>query len=150
MRRWWFRGWMPFTGVPSGVCRSPSAWLPGQSPWKPGSTSSSTVRPAHSAGTAPVTSNHHVDHARPQASPTANGRYSAASASAAGTGSSGTCHAARVTGVRAWWTAGTIRSFRTRSMRASTSCWFWCMAGFLGGADRAVGWGRPGGAGQVR
>ncbi|MDQ1111724.1 hypothetical protein QE418_001172 [Microbacterium testaceum] len=64
---------MPFTCTPSGVCTSASAWLPGQSPWKPGSSSSSTVRPAQSVGISPVTSNHHVDHARPQLSPTAKG-----------------------------------------------------------------------------
>ncbi len=136
------RGWIPLTGTPSMVCTRHSAWLPGQSPMKPGSMSSSTVRPAHSAGTSPVTSNHHVDHARPHGSPSAKGAYSCRMASATGTGSSGAIHARRVTGVFDEYTAGVIRSSRARRIRSWTSFWFWCMGVLREVGMQAVGWAR--------
>ena len=71
-----FSGWMPLSGAPSASWSSPSAWKPGPSPRKPRSMTTSTLSPANAAGTAPVISNHHVDHGSPHGVPGPTGRTS--------------------------------------------------------------------------
>jgi hypothetical protein len=125
---YWLRGAMPFTGRPAASYTSASAWLPGQSPTKPRSNTASTRRPAHPAGTVPLARNQLVDHGRPHRSPTRNGRYAAVSASATGTGSSGTGHTASSSGSVAAYTAGRISCSTARSSRPSTWRRSSCMA----------------------
>ena len=69
----WRRGWMPCTGRPLASRTSPSHWKPGESAANPRSSSASTRRPDHAAGTSPVNRNHVVPHGGPHRAPTANG-----------------------------------------------------------------------------
>ncbi len=65
---------------------------------KPRSRTASTVRPAHSAGTVPVTVNQLVPHGGPQGEPTSIGVRAAAIPSSTGTGSPGAFHTPTVSG----------------------------------------------------
>lgn len=65
---------------------------------KPRSRIASTVFPAHSVGTVPVTRNQLVPQGAPQRAPTSMGRGSAASPSSTGTGSPGAFHTATSSG----------------------------------------------------
>ena len=88
--------------VPSGRQARPSALKPGP-PVKPRSMAISTRVPGTSlqpAGTAPCTCSQSVDQGRPQRVPAAIGSYVPATASANGTGSSGTGQACRLSGCR--------------------------------------------------
>lgn len=81
-RTYALRGWRPLTGVPSGRWTRPSHWKPGVRGVNPRSSTASTVRPAHSAGTVPVTLNQLVPHGRPHGVPGAMGVVGAFSPSA--------------------------------------------------------------------
>ncbi len=67
-----------------------------------------------------------MPHGRPHGLPTANGSKEPSTACANGTGSSGTSHAATVTGTDARSRAGVRRSRTKRSTRNSASwfCWY--------------------------
>lgn len=85
----------------------------------PRSSSASTVRPAQAAGTVPVTVSQLVPQGGPHGVPGSIAVRGAAMPSATGTGSSGAFQIPAVSGTRSGYTAGLIRSFRTRVSRDS-------------------------------
>ena len=136
----WRRGWMPCTGRPLASRTRPSHWKPGESSRNPRSSSASTRRPDHAAGTSPVNRNHVVPHGGPQRSPTANGARSSSDGPAS-----------TVSGRRCGWTSGSTRSASSRVIRSSTSSRsscigpFWRPGGVTGSSQPAPS-SRPGAA----
>ncbi len=120
-------GLRALTSLPSARWTSPSHWKPGIIRSKPRSRTASTVRPAQSAGTVPVTLNQVVPQAGPHVSPIAQGPYGAARPSATGTGSPGASQRPISSGTGREWTAGLMRSLRTRRRRCSVMLRSSCM-----------------------